>query len=112
MTYQHEVTASHIEDNVGNEILVMETSRPETYVDKEVQAPTSVALTCVQCDKSTIEFHQEGEKWEQESTTLEGAHDVNVEFDDCASDQPSRVHKDLQLDEVEKVDAKVLPMVH
>ena len=42
---------------------------------------------------------------------LECAHDVKVEFVDCASDQPSIVLEDLHLGEVEEVETTILLMV-
>jgi hypothetical protein len=39
------------------------------------------------------------EKVLQESKTLEGAHDVKLEFDECANDQPSMVLDVQQLDD-------------
>ena len=48
------------------------------------------------------------EKVLQESKTLEGAHDVKLEFDECANDQPSMVLDIQQLDDLEKIDTIVL----
>ena len=51
------------------------------------------------------------EKVPQGSVTLEGAHDLIVEVDESAFNQPSMVHDDKQLYKVEKVDTVLLPMV-
>ena len=42
---------------------------------------------------------------------LEGAHDVILEANESAFDQPSMVHEQKQFAKVEKVDNIVLPMV-
>ena len=47
----------------------------------------------------------------KESIMLEGAHDVILEANEFAFDQPSMVHEDKQFAKVEKVDNIVLPMV-
>ena len=51
------------------------------------------------------------EKVPQGSVTLEGAHDMILEVAECAINQPSMVHVDKQLYEVEKADTIVLLMV-
>ena len=82
----------------------------EPNVDRDAQAPTSVGLTCVQGNEPFEE--QQGEEMvSQESIMLECAHDVKVEFVDCASDQPSIVLEDLHLGEVEEVETTMLLMV-
>ena len=48
------------------------------------------------------------EKVPQESEILKGAHDVKFNFDECATDQSSRVPEDMKLDEVDKIDTIVL----
>jgi hypothetical protein len=48
------------------------------------------------------------EKVPQESELLKGAHYVKFSFDECATDQPSRVLEDMKLDEVDKIDTIVL----
>ena len=47
----------------------------------------------------------------KESIMLEGAHDVILEANESAFDQPSMVHEDKQFAKMEKVDNIVLPMV-
>ena len=47
----------------------------------------------------------------KESIMLEDAHDVILEANESAFDQPSMVHEDKQFAKVEKVDNIVLPMV-
>ena len=47
----------------------------------------------------------------KESIMLEGAHDVILEANESAIDQPSMVHEDKQFAKVVKVDNIVLPMV-
>ena len=47
----------------------------------------------------------------KERIMLEGAHDVILEANESAFDQPSLVHEDKQFAKVEKVDNIVLPMV-
>ena len=47
----------------------------------------------------------------KESIVLEGAHDVILEANESAFDQPSMVHENKQFAKVEKVDNIVLPMV-
>ena len=68
----------------------------------------SYALPIVQKDDSTI---LDEEKAPQGSVILEGAHDMILEVAECAINQPSVVHVDKQLYEVEKVDAIVLLIV-
>ena len=77
---------------------------------KDVHASASVALTCMQGNES-IEEQQDEEMVSKESIMLEGAHDVILEANESAFDQPSMVHKDKQFAKVEKVDNIVLPMV-
>ena len=83
---------------------------PKPNVDKDIHASTSVALTCMQGNES-IEEQQGVEMVSKESIMLEGAHDVILEANESAFDQPSMVHKDKQFAKVEKVDNIVLPMV-
>ena len=47
----------------------------------------------------------------KESIMLEGAHDVILEANESAFDQPSMVHEDKQFAKMEKVDNIVFPMV-
>ena len=47
----------------------------------------------------------------KESIILEGAHDVILEANESAFDQPSMVHEDKQFAKVGKVDNIVFPMV-
>ena len=68
----------------------------------------SYTLPIVQKDDSII---LDEEKVPQGSVTLEGAHDIILEVAECAINQPSVVHVDKQLYEVEKVDAIVLLIV-
>ena len=49
---------------------------------------------------------------QKQRSKLEGAHDVNIDVVECASDQPSIVLEDLHLGEVEEVKSTLLPMVH
>ena len=76
-----------------------------------------VASTFVQQEELMLEPKQQEtkdstlldeEKVPQESEILEGAYDVNFNFDECATDQPSRVLEDMKLDEVDKIDTIVL----
>ena len=83
---------------------------PKPNVDKDIHASTSVALTCMQGNES-IEEQQGVEMVSKESIMLESAHDVILEANESAFDQPSMVHKDKQFAKVEKVDNIVLPMV-
>ena len=83
---------------------------PKPNVDKDIHASTSVALTCMQGNES-IEEQQGEEMFSKESIMLEGVHDVILEANESAFDQPSMVHKDKQFAKVEKVDNIVLPMV-
>ena len=83
---------------------------PKPNVDKDIHASTSVALTCMQGNES-IEEQQGVEMVSKESIMLEGAHDVILEANESAFDQPSMVHEDKQFAKVEKVDNIVLPMV-
>ena len=83
---------------------------PKPNVDKDIHASTSVALTCVQGNES-IEEQQGVEMVSKRSIMLEGAHDVILEANESAFDQPSMVHKDKQFAKVEKEDNIVLPMV-
>ena len=109
----NELIATHLDDNIDGDILVVENSpaTPKPNVDTDVHASTSVALTSVQGNESIEE--QQGEKMvPKESIMLEGAHDVKVKVVECASDQPSTVLEDLHLGEVEEVKTTVLPMVH
>ena len=83
---------------------------PKPNADTDVHASTSVALTCVQGNESIKE--QQGEEMvPKERIMLEGAHDVILEANESAFDQPSMVHEDKQFAKVEKVDNIVLPMV-
>ena len=82
---------------------------PKPNVDKDIHASTSVALTCMQGNES-IEEQQGVEMVSKRSIMLEGAHDVILEANESAFDQPSMVHKDKQFAKVEKVDNIVLPM--
>ena len=83
---------------------------PKPNVDTNVHASTSVALTFVQGNESIKE--QQGEEMvSKESIMLEGAHDVILEANESAFDQPSMVNEDKQFAKVEKVDNIVLPMV-
>ena len=43
-----------------------------------------------------------------ENKILEGAHDVKFNFDECATDQSSRVLEDMKLDKVNKIDTILL----
>ena len=47
----------------------------------------------------------------KKSIILEGAHDVILEANESAFDQPSMVHEDKQFAKVRKVDNIVFPMV-
>ena len=76
----------------------------------DVHASTSVTLTCVQGNES-IEEQQGEEMVSTKSIMLEGAHDVILEVNESAIDQPSMVHEDKQFAKVEKVDNIVFPMV-
>ena len=109
---RNEIIAAPIEDNIDDDILVMENPQatPKPNVDKDVNALTSVALTCVQGNES-IEEQQGEEMVSKESIMLEGAHDVILKANESAFDQPSMVHEDKQFAKVEKVDNMVLPMV-
>ena len=90
--------------------LLLPQQKTKPNVDIDLHASTSVALTCVQ-GKESIE-EQQGEKMvPKESIMLEGAHDVILESNESAFDQPSMVHEDKQFAKVEKVDNIVLPMV-
>uniref|UniRef100_A0A7N2QXF0 Retrotransposon gag domain-containing protein n=1 Tax=Quercus lobata TaxID=97700 RepID=A0A7N2QXF0_QUELO len=108
----NEFIVASIEDNIDDDILVMENplATPKPNVDTDVRASTSVALTCVQGNESIEE--QQGEKMvSKESIMLEGAHDVILEANESAFDQPSLVHEDKQFAKIKKVDKIVLPMV-
>ena len=59
----------------------------------------------------SIEEQQGEEMVSKESIMLEGAHDVILEVNESAIDQPSMVHEDKQFAKVEKVDNIVFPMV-
>ena len=83
---------------------------PKPNVDKDVNASTSVALTCVQGNKS-IEEQQGEEMVSKESIMLKGGHDVILKANEFSFDQPSMVHEDKQFAKVEKVDNIVLLMV-
>ena len=83
---------------------------PKPNVDKDVQVSASVALTCVQGNKS-IEEQQGEEMVSKESIMLEGTHDMILEANESAFNQPSMVYEDKQFAKVEKVDNMVLPMV-
>ena len=108
----NEIIAAPIEDNIDDDILVVEkhqvTLRPN--VDKDVHAPTSVDLTCVQRNEP-IEEQQGEEMISKESIMLESAHDVTLEVNESSFDQHSMVCEDKQFDKVENVDNMVLPMV-
>ena len=108
----NEIIAAPIEDNIDDDILVVEkhqvTLRPN--VDKDVHAPTSVDLTCVQRNEP-IEEQQGEEMISKESVMLESAHDVTLEVNESSFDQHSMVCEDKQFDKVENVDNMVLPMV-
>ena len=108
----NELIAAPIEDNIDDDILVVENppATPKPNVDIDVHASTSVALTCVQGNEF-IEEQQGEELVSKESIMLEGAHDVILEVNESAFDQPSMVHEDKQFAKVEKVDNIVLPMV-
>ena len=109
---RNEIIAAPIEDNIDDDILVMENPQatPKPNVDKDVNASTSVALTCVQGNKS-IEEQQGEEMVSKESIMLKGGHDVILKANEFAFDQPSMVHEDKQFAKVEKVDNIVLLMV-
>ena len=47
----------------------------------------------------------------KESIMLKDTHDVILEANESAFDQPSMAHEDIQFAKVEKVDNIVLPMV-
>ena len=68
------------------------------------------ALTCMQGNES-IEEQQGVEIVSKESIMLECAHDVILEANESAFDQPSMVHEDKQFAKMEKVDNWVLAMV-
>ena len=108
----NELIAAPIEDNIDDDILgwriLQQHQKPN--VDIDIHASTSVALTCMQGNKS-IEEQQGEEMVSKESITLEGAHDVILEANESAFDQPSMVHEDKQFTKVEKLDNIVLPMV-
>ena len=109
----NELIATHLDDNIDGDILVVENSpaTPKPNVDTDVHASTSVALTSVQGNESIEE--QQGEKMvPKESIMLEGAHDVKVEVVEYAFDQPSTVLEDLHFGEVEEVKTTMLTMVH
>ena len=108
----NELIVSPIEDNIDDDILVVENppAIPKPNVDIDVHASTSVALTCVQGNES-IEEQQGEEMVSKESIMLESAHDVILETNKSAFDQPSMVHEDKQFAKVEKVDNILLPMV-
>ena len=59
----------------------------------------------------SIEEQQGEEMVSKESIMLEGAHDVILEANESAFDQPSMVLEDKQFAKVEKVDNIVLPIV-
>ena len=109
---RNEIIAAPIEDNIDDDILVVENPQatPKPNVDKDVNASTSVALTCVQGNES-IEEQQGEEMVSKESIMLEGGHDVILKANEFAFDQPSMVHEDKQFAKVEKVDNIVLLMV-
>ena len=90
--------------------LLLPQQKTKPNVDIDVHASTSVALTCVQ-GKESIEEQQGERVVPKESIMLEGAHDVILEANESALDQPSMVHEDKQFAKVEKVDNIVLPMV-
>ena len=106
----NEIIAASIEDSIDDDILVVENPQvtPKPNVDKDVHASTSDALICVQGNES-IEEQQGEEMVSKESIML--AHDVILEANESAFDQPSMVHKDKHFAKVEKVDNIVLPMV-
>ena len=107
----NELIATPIEDNIDDDILVVENplATPKPNVDTNVHASTSVALTCMQGNESIEE--QQGEKMvSKESIMLEGAHDVILEANESAFDQPFVVHEDKQFAKVDKVDKILLPM--
>ena len=79
-------------------------------VDTDIHASTSVVLTCMQGNES-IEEQQGEEMVSKESIMLEGTHDVILEANESAFDQPFMVHEDKQFAKVEKVDNIVLTMV-
>ena len=90
--------------------LLLPQQKTKPNVDIDVHALTSGALTCVQGNESIKE--QQGEEMvPKERIMLEGAHDVILEANEFAFDQPSMVHEDKQFAKVEKVDNIVLPMV-
>ena len=62
-----------LEDNIDNDILVVEKPQvtPQSNVDKDVHASTSVALTCMQGNES-IEEQQGVEMVSKESIMLRG----------------------------------------
>ena len=110
--YHNEIIAAPIEDNIDDDMLVVEKPQltPKPNVDTDVHASTSVALTCMQGNKS-IEEQQGEEMISKESVMLESAHDVTLEVNESSFDQPSMVCEDKQFDKVENVDNMVLPMV-
>ena len=75
-----------------------------------------VASTFVQQEELTLEPLQQetkdptllDEEIPQESEILEDAYDVKFNFDECATNQSSRVLEDTQLDEVDKIATIVL----
>ena len=93
--YHNELIAAPIEDNIDDDILVVENPQatPKPNVDIDVHASTSVALTCVQGNES-IEEKQGEDMVSKERIMLEGAHDVILETNEFAFDQPSMVYED------------------
>ncbi|KAL0006076.1 hypothetical protein SO802_013637 [Lithocarpus litseifolius] len=108
----NELIAAPIEDNIDDDILVVENplATPKPNIDIDIHASTSVALICVQGNEFNEEQYGE-EMVAKESIMLEGAHDVILEANESAFDQPSMVHEDKQFAKVEKVDNILLPMV-
>ncbi|XP_075665904.1 uncharacterized protein LOC142635663 [Castanea sativa] len=78
------------EDNINGDMLVVEKPQvtPKPNVGKDIHASASVALTCVQGNEF-IEEQQGEEMVSKESIVLEGAHDVILEANKSAFDQPS-----------------------
>ena len=81
---------------------------PKTNVEIEVQVPIDDVSTFMQQEEPIIESTQE-EKFQQVSEDLEGAHDVEVNYDESAT-EPFMIHEvdeQLQVVEVQKVDTMV-----
>ena len=83
---------------------------PKTIVEIEVQVPINDVSTFMQ-QEPIIESTQE-EKFQQVSEDLEGALDVEVDYDESAT-KPFKIH---EVDEVQKVNTmvqdKIVPVQH